>query len=116
MLGKDLLNKLSFSASTSDLFMRYKQMEYNGRKYTQERGAQFEKQLHQNLKNYLEHPLGYYKNPELNSEIPLMIFSPTIVNDGRRMLMSSQNLSFLIQDNESTSYENIDFQTFFSSN
>ena len=115
MLGKDLLNKLSFSASTSDLFMRYKQMEYNGRKYTQERGAQFEKQLHQNLKNYLEHPLGYYKNPELNSEIPLMIFSPTIVNDGRRMLMSSQNLSFLIQDNESTSYENIDFQTFFSS-
>ena len=116
MLGKDLLNKLSFSASTSDLFMRYKQMEYNGKKYTQERGAEFEKQLHQNLNNYIEHPLGYYKRPELNSQIPLMLFSPTIVNDGRRMLMSSQNLSFLIQDNKSTSYENIDFQTFFSSN
>jgi hypothetical protein len=116
MLGKDLLNKLSFSASTSDLFMRYKQMEYNGKKYTQERGSEFEKQLHQNLNNYLEHPLGYYERPELNSQVPLMIFSPTIVNDGRRMLMSSQNLSFLIHDNESTSYENIDFQTFFSSN
>ena len=116
MLGKDLLNKLSFSASTSDLFMRYKQIEYMGKKYTQERGSEFEKQLHQNLNNYLEHPLGYYKTPEVLSQIPLMIFSPTIINDGRRMLISSQNLSFLIQDNESTSYENIDFQTFFSTN
>jgi len=115
-LGKDLLNKLSFSASTSDLFMRYKNMEYNGKKYTQERGTEFEKQLHQNLNNYLEHPLGYYKKPELLSQIPLMIFSPTIVNDGRRLLISSQNLSFMIHDDEATAYENIDFQTFFKSN
>jgi len=115
-LGKDLLNKLSFSASTSDLFMRYKNMEYNGKYYTQERGTEFEKQLHQNLNNYLEHPLGYYKKPELLSQIPLMIFSPTIVNDGRRLLISSQNLSFMIHDDEATAFENIDFQTFFKSN
>ncbi len=115
-LGKDLLNRLSFSASTSDLFMRYKTIEYGGKRYTQERGTEFEKQLHQNLNNYLEHPLGYYKQPELESKIPLMIFSPTIVNDGRRMLISSQNLSFMIHDDEATSFENIDFQTFFRSN
>ncbi len=116
MLGKDLLNKLSFSASTSDLFMRYKKMSYQGKQYTQERGSEFEKQLHKNLKNYVEHPLGYYKKPELLGQIPVMIFSPTIVNDGRRMLISSQNLSFMIQDNSSTSYENIDYQTFFKTN
>lgn len=115
-LSKDLLNRLSFSASTSDLFLRYKQIEYNGRKYTQERGSEFETELHQNLNNYLEHPLGYYKNHEQKSTIPLMIFSPTIVNDGRRMLISPQNLSFMIADNQNTTFENIDFQSFFKNN
>ena len=45
-----------------------------------------------------------------------MIFSPTIVNDGRRLLISSQNLSFMIGDNEKTTFENIDFQSFFRNN
>ncbi len=45
-----------------------------------------------------------------------MIFSPTIVNDGRRLLISSQNLSFMIGDNKETTYENIDFQSFFKNN
>lgn len=115
-LSKDLLNRLSFSASTSDLFMRYKQVVYYDKKYTQERGSEFEKELHENLNNYLEHPLGYYQEFERNSSIPLMIFSPTIVNDGRRLLISSQNLSFMIGDNKETTYENIDFQSFFKNN
>ena len=115
-LSKDLLNRLSFSASTSDLFMRYKELTYNGKQYTQERGSEFEKELHQNLQNYLEHPLGYYEKHEQTSTIPLMIFSPTIVNDGRRMLISAQNLSFMIGNNRNTSYENIDFQSFFKKN
>jgi len=115
-LSKDLLNRLSFSASTSDLFMRYKELTYNGKKYTQERGSEFEAELHQNLQNYLEHPLGYYEKYEQSSSIPLMIFSPTIVNDGRRMLISAQNLSFMIGNNLNTSFENIDFQSFFKKN
>jgi hypothetical protein len=96
--------------------MRYKELTYNGKKYTQERGSEFEKELHQNLQNYLEHPLGYYENYEKTSTVPLMIFSPTIVNDGRRMLISAQNLSFMIGNNRNTSYENIDFQSFFKKN
>tara|TARA_B110000459_G_scaffold144032_1_gene156925 strand:- start:5053 stop:7266 length:2214 start_codon:yes stop_codon:yes gene_type:complete len=115
-LSRDLLNRLSFSASTSDLFMRYKKIKYNGKSYTQERGSEFETELHQNLQNYLEHPLGYYEKYEKQSDIPLMIFSPTIVNDGRRMLISSQNLSFMIGDDEKTTFENIDFQSFFRNN
>ena len=113
-LGKDLLNRLSFSASTSDLLMRYKQFKYNNHYYTQERGVAFEQQLHENLENYLEHPLEYYKSFELKSQAPLMIFSPTIINDGRRLLISSQNLSFLVNKRVGyTAYENIDYQSFF---
>jgi hypothetical protein len=116
-IAKDLLNKIAFSASTSDLLMRYKKFNYNNHSYTQERGVAFEQHLHQNLDNYLEHPLEYYKEYERKSIIPLMIFSPTIINDGRRLLISSQNLSFMVGlKGSSSAYENIDYQTFFKSN
>ena len=56
-----------------------------------------------------------------NALIPTMIFSPTIVNDGRRMFISSQSFDFLTSPKEgfnhtSFSFENIDYQRFFKSN
>jgi len=116
-IAKDLLNKLAFSASTSDLLIRYKKFKYNNYSYTHERGVSFEQHLLQNVDNYLEHPLEYYKEFEQKSSIPLMIFSPTIINDGRRLLMSSQNLSFMVGlRGGSSAFENIDYQTFFKKN
>jgi hypothetical protein len=116
-ISKDLLNKLSFSASTSDLLIRYKTIEYNGLTYTQERGVAFETHLHQNLNGFLEHPLQYYESYERNGQIPLMIFSPTIINDGRRLWISAQNLSYITSKrNGHSTFENIDYQTFFKKN
>lgn len=120
-LGKDLLNKMAFSASTTDLFFRYQTFEYNKRIYTKDRGYAFEEHLHENTEDLLQHNLGYYELPEKNAQIPLMIMSPTIVNDGRRLLISPQSLSFITANRDnpkqvSTSYENIDFQTFFAKN
>ncbi|MBM3186103.1 MAG: patatin-like phospholipase family protein [Bacteroidetes bacterium] len=116
-ISKDLLNKLAFSASTNDLLIRYKRMDYNKHSYTLERGAAFEAHLHQNLNNFLEHPLGYYQSFEQKGQIPLMIFSPTIINDGRRLLISSQNLSYIVSKRNGNSvFENIDYQTFFKEN
>ncbi len=116
-ISKDLLNKLSFSASTNDMLIRYKRIEYNGHSYTLERGAAFEAHLHQNLNNFLEHPLGYYQSVEQKGKIPLMIFSPTVINDGRRLWVSSQNLSYIVSKRDGNSaYENIDYQTFFKGN
>lgn len=116
-LGMDLLNKVAFSASTSDMLMRYKSFKYNKNNYTQDRGAAFEAHLHKNLKNYLEHTLGYYQSFERSGLIPLIIFSPTIINDGRRLLISSQNLSFMVaKRNGNSAFENLDYQTFFKKN
>ncbi len=67
----------------------------------------------------MEHPLGYYSTPEKNGDIPVMIFSPTIVNDGRRLIMASQSMNFLNANKtlqESQTYENIDYLSFFKSN
>lgn len=116
-ISKDLLNKLSFSASTNDLLIRYKSFTYNKHNYTLDRGGAFEAHLHQNLTNFLEHNLGYYQQYEQKGQIPLMIFSPTIINDGRRLWISSQNLSYVVSKrNGNSAFENIDYQTFFNVN
>lgn len=117
LIAQDILNKLSFTTSTSDLLMRFQTIVYDNRKYTRERGVAFEEQLHENTQNYMNHPLGYYTPLERVADIPVMIFSPTIVNDGRRLLISSQSLNFMTNSKEkNTTYENIDFQSFFKNN
>lgn len=118
-LGKDLLNKLSFSASTNDIFFRYQNFLYNNQSYSKDRGYAFEEQLHENTNYFMEHSLGYYEFYEQKATIPTMIFTPTIVNDGRRLLIGSQCLRFLTnntsgQGRVTKSFENIDYQTFFA--
>ena len=120
-LGMDLLNKLSFSASTKDLFYRFQHFTYNKESYPVDRGYAFEEQLHENTNRVMEHSLGYYASYEKNANIPLMLFTPTIVNDGRRLYISSQSMQFMIETQPSnpeinTSFENIDYQTFFKDN
>jgi hypothetical protein len=116
-MAKDILNKLSFSTSTSDLLMRYQTTSYNNHLYTRERGVAFEEQLHENTNYLMDHTLGYYKKYESIGAIPLMIFSPTIVNDGRRLLISSLSLNFMTHSSEKqTTFENIDYQSFLKNN
>ena len=120
-ISKDLLNKLAFSLSTNDLLFRYQSVKINRNSYTQDRGYAFEQQLHEITENSLDHTLGYYKKYEANGSIPIIIFSPTIVNDGRRLLISSQSLLFLTASTGGpnfsvNSYENIDYQNFFKTN
>lgn len=97
-ISKDMLNKLSFMATTNDIFIRYQKYRYNGFKYTIDRGHAFEQQLHKNTKNLMKHDLGYYTPYEKKGIIPTMIFSPTIVNDGRRMLICSQRINFITEN------------------
>ena len=94
-MSMDILNKLSFTASTNDIFIRYHNLEHNGHSYTKDRGYAFEEQLLSNTKQSLNHNLGYYREFEQKGSVPTIIFSPTIINDGRRLLISSQNVNFL---------------------
>jgi len=120
-ISKDLLNKLCFALSTNDLFFRYQNIVIDGNKYRKDRGYAFEEKLHENTNDFLNHNLGYYYPYEKKGQIPVMIFTPTIVNDGRRMMISSQSLQFLTSNRSNpksltTSFENIDFQHFFQDN
>lgn len=117
-MGKDMLNRLAFSASTRDMFLRVQKFKYGGYSYPRDRGYAFEEQLHANTKHKMDHTLGYYTSYEKNADIPLMIITPTIVNDGRRMIISAQSLSFLTTPSTyggiySKTNENIDYMSFF---
>ncbi|MFT6245220.1 MAG: putative patatin/cPLA2 family phospholipase [Salibacteraceae bacterium] len=114
-ISKDMLNKLAFMASTHDIFIRYQKVKINGQSYTMDRGYAFESQLHKNTDGTLKHNLGYYAQYEKKGTIPTMIFTPTIVNDGRRLFISSQPTNFITSGayastELSNSYENIDIQ------
>lgn len=120
-ISKDLLNKLSVSAFSNDLFVRYQQAAIAGHSYTKDRGYAFEQHLHDNTQQKLNHPLSYYKKFEQAARIPTLILSPTIANDGRRLLIGTESLAFLCYDAKgkktpTSSFENIDFQSFFASN
>jgi hypothetical protein len=94
-ISRDLLNRLSFSISTSDIFFRFQKVDINGHSYSKDRGYAFEQELVANLDGALDRTLGSYKEPEKKAIIPTFIFTPTIINDGRRLLISSQEMGFL---------------------
>ncbi|MFZ6053112.1 hypothetical protein [Halocola ammonii] len=97
-ISKDLLNPILFSIATNDFFIRYQSFEYDGHSYTKDRAHAFEKQLHQNTDYVLDKQLGEYAVPEKEGLIPMMVLSPTIINDGRRLLISSQQVSYLTRN------------------
>lgn len=93
--AKDLLNPIAFSIATNDLFIRLKTFKDGNYTYIKDRGYAFERQLLLNTDNLLNKRLKDYTLPEKQARIPLMIFSPTVINDGRRMLIAAQPISFL---------------------
>ena len=97
-IGRDLLNPVIFSIATNDFFIRYQTIQDGDQWYTKDRAWAFEKQLNTNTNYLMNKRLGDYSAPEEAATIPMMIFSPTIVNDGRRLLISAQPCSYLTQN------------------
>lgn len=115
-LGKDILNPVVFTMTVNDALIRTQKFEYEGTKHWKDRAYIFEKTLLENTRGLLDKSLGDYAEAEQKAIIPTLIFSPSIVNDGRRMLISTLPLSFMTLDSEMSSIENVDYLTFFKDN
>jgi hypothetical protein len=99
-IGADLLNSITTTIATNDLFIRTQKFRLGTNEYVKDRGYAFERELNQNTNNiFYNKRLIDYRVAELNATIPLLIMSPTILNDGRRLLISSQNISYLTSRN-----------------
>jgi hypothetical protein len=119
-MSKDLLNPIAFTVATSEWLFPLKSFEVDGNRYSFDRGYAFEQKLEENLDNVFNKRLVAYKKPEENAEIPMMVFSPSIVNDGRKMLISPQGISYLTQNakTDKTHYDKlfdaIEYSRFFA--
>ncbi|MEQ9405488.1 MAG: patatin-like phospholipase family protein [Cyclobacteriaceae bacterium] len=94
-IGKDNLNPVIFSLLVNDLFIKLQTYEHSGRTYSVDRGYTFEKNLNNNLEGVLSMNIEDYKDAESSAEIPTLIMSPTIANDGRKLYISSQPVSYM---------------------
>jgi hypothetical protein len=117
-ISKDLLNSTAFNMVMHDVFFRYKSSTINGQTYAEDRGFAFESQLNVNTEHVLDKRLVDYRKDELASNTPLMLFSPTIINDGRRLLIGSQPYGFMNGpiENHGEGPENIEFLKLFKEN
>jgi hypothetical protein len=97
-ISKDVLNPIAFSITTNDLFFRMQKTQYEGHTYCKDRGFAFESTLNENTHYILDKQLKDYRQPEANAVIPMMILAPTVVNDGRKLLISPQPISYLAQN------------------
>ena len=121
-VSKDLLNALAFSLTTTDLFIRYQYFTVDSMQYPKDRGYAFEKELNLESGQLFNKRIGDYSEKEIDGEIPAILFTPSIINDGRRLLISGRNLSFLqnipfndlyINNKENIAPEYIEFKRFF---
>ena len=101
-VSKDILNAVTFSIATSDWFVSFQSVKYGGHKYNKDRGYMFERRLNDNLRNvFADKSISDYRLVESEAIVPMMIFSPTMVNDGRKLIVSSLPVSFLTQTSTS---------------
>lgn len=96
-ISQDLLNPLFSSMVTRDIFAPAQKFRVGGYQYIKDRAYAFEEQLNENAMGILDKRLGDYSEDESKARIPLMIYSSTISGDGRKMLISTQPISFMMR-------------------
>lgn len=103
-IGKDLLNPIAFSVTVSDLFFNIQKFKEGDTYFAKDRAYAFENQLNENTGFVMNKPLSSYREVEATGIIPMMIFSPTIVNDGRRLMISPQDISYMTSHKADSSF------------
>lgn len=94
-ISKDLLNSITFTIVANDLFLPWTNFEIDGQKYKKDRGYIFEQQLNENTNNAFTRTVGDYRIIEEQALIPMLFVTPSIVNDGRRMIISPHGVSYM---------------------
>lgn len=97
-ISRDLLNPLFSSMVTRDIFAPAQKFHVGSQKYIKDRAYAFEQQLNDNASGILKSQLKDYVADEREARIPLMFYSSTISGDGRKMLISTRPISFMMRN------------------
>ena len=118
-IAKDVLNPIVFAMTVNDLFLRIEDVNIDGNSYKKDRAYALESKINQNTNYVLSKKLMDYYEPERKAQIPMMVFTPSIINDGKKLYVSSQYVSYLAQSkhtenlNKHDLVEGIEFRRFF---
>lgn len=96
-IAGDLLNPIFTSMVARDIFAPAQKFEVDGNKYIKDRGYAFEKKLADNTSGLLNRQLKDIYPDEYKARVPLIIFNSVIKSDGRKMMISTQPLSFMMK-------------------
>ncbi len=94
-MAADILNPVTFSFVTNDMFIRYRKVYDGDRTYTLDRGYAFEQRLDSLTGGMLNIRLKDMVLPEQRAETPMLVISPTSINDGRRLVISALPSAYL---------------------
>ncbi|MEO6917275.1 MAG: patatin-like phospholipase family protein, partial [Chitinophagaceae bacterium] len=108
-ISGDLLNPMLSSFVARDLASPSQKFKAGDFYYIKDRGYAFEQKLSENTGGVLDKQLKDLAPEERSARIPLMMFNAVITRDSRRMIISTQPISFLMRPQyDSTRISTID--------
>lgn len=117
---KDLLNPVFTSLVARDMIGPFGKFSFDGNSFIRDRGYAFEQKLNANTRGILNKRLKDYQAPEGNGIIPTMIFNAAITRDGRKMMIGTHQMKFMMKpsylQNNLGMYDvdGLDYQSFFA--
>ena len=118
-ISRDLLNPVFTSMIARDIFAPIQKFRVGDFQYVKDRGYAFEKKLSDNTGGLLNVQIKDIRADESKALVPLLIFNSVIKSDGRKMMISTQPLSFMMKpcflaaDNNANP-DAVDFSALFS--
>jgi hypothetical protein len=102
-ISQDLLNAIFTSFVARDLASPAQKFSVGNYEYVKDRGYAFEQKLDQNTRGMMNKQLKDLEADERSARIPLMVFNSVVTRDGRKMIISTQPVSFLMKPVHDTS-------------
>jgi hypothetical protein len=117
-IAGDLLNPVFSSMIARDIFAPAQKFRVGDYKYVKDRGYAFEKKLSDNTDKLLDKQLKDLAADDYNARVPLIIFNSVIKSDGRKLMISTQPLSFMMKPgylsgNRAANPDAVDFSALF---
>jgi len=118
-IASDVLNPVFSSFVARDLIAPAQKFKVNDYTYVKDRGYAFEEKLNMNTRGLLNKQLKDYAADEKAAHIPLMFYNSVVTRDSRKLIISTQPVSFMMQGWQDTTRlpvmdpDVIDFASFF---
>lgn len=119
-IAQDLLNAIFTSFVARDIASPAQKFRVGEYEYVKDRGFAFEQKLDQNTRGLMNRQFKDIEADEKNARIPLMLFNSVVTRDGKKMILGTQPVSFMMKPVQDTSSitpmepDAVDFQALFA--